>query len=341
MKFHSAYLKLTAFYVLIIMIISVGFSMVLYGISSKEIGRGLGNQAKVFKDLQIIGGPLTRPSQDFEQIRREQLTESAGRLRLNLIYFNLLILLLSSVSSYFLARRTLRPIEDAMDAQNRFTADASHELRTPLTAMRSEIEVALRGKMSLDGAKKLLNSNLEEVEKLEALSTALFNQARYDEESRLSFGDISTQEVVVEAYERIEKMAAIKSVVFENEMIDLAIRGDHQSLVELFVILLDNAIKYSHKNGRISISIHRSGRFAEIRIKDNGLGIKASDLPYIFNRFYRADSSRAREKIPGYGLGLSIAKNIVDLHHGSITAESHGHGSQFLVRLPLISDLPK
>lgn len=334
MIFRSAYLKLTIFYVLIVMFISLVFSGAIYRISSLEIGRGLNRQAGIFRQIppdQHFPVPL----QELEKIRREQTELSNNHLAMNLIYFNILIFVLSAAGSYFFAKKTLRPIEEMMDAQNRFTADASHELKTPLTAMRSEIEVNLRDKkLNLNSAEKLLASNLEEIDKLESLSSALLRLAKYKEETKLNFENLSLSDLVTAAYEKVATLADKKNIEFRNKFENVAVHGDKDSLTELFVILLDNAIKYSPKNSIINIKIEKEGKHAVVKIADRGVGIKESDLPHIFDRFYRADQSRNKEKADGYGLGLSIAKQIVELHSGEISAQSElGKGSTFIVKL--------
>jgi len=336
MHFKIAYLKLTLFYVLIVMVISVGFSVAIYQISSEELGRGLGRQTGILRDFPMNVPTSRNPIiQDLENIKLQQLEESSNHLQRNLIYFNLLILILSFIISYFLAKRTLKPIEEAMGAQNRFTADASHELKTPLTAMRTEIEVSLRDKgLKISDAKKLLGSNLEEIAKLESLSNALLKLTKLEEEIKLEFKELALSEIITEAFEKVESLAADKNIEFETKFKEVPVRGDRQSLVELFVILLDNAIKYSPKKSKISINIKQEKKHATVSIKDRGIGIKASDLPHIFERFYRADQSRSKEKTDGYGLGLSIAKRIVELHGGEISAKSiPGKGSEFIVKL--------
>lgn len=343
MTFKSAYLKLTLYYVLIVMIISLVFSLTIYNISLREIDRGLGRQMRALRELPD-DSQLPFPFQDLERIKLEQQEATNNYLRLNLIYFNILILALSAVISYFLAKRTLRPIEEMVLAQNRFIADASHELKTPLTAIRTEIEVNLRNKkLRLEDSKKLLASNLEEVGKLETLSNALLNLAKYREDIKLEFKKISLSEIIVEAYEKIEKMATKKSIVFScHPALDagsnrIYIKGDKQSLIELFVILLDNAVKYSPKNSKVTINIFKKDKHAAVEVKDHGIGIKASDLPHIFDRFYRADHSRNKEKADGYGLGLSIAKRIVKLHGGTMVCQSSpGKGSEFIIKLPVV-----
>lgn len=328
--FKNAHTKLALFYMMIAMVVSIAFSIALYNISTNEINRGLGKQNKIA--VQMRGNPII---DELENLRQTQLDESAEKLRLNLLYFNFIILILSAVAGYFLSKKTLEPIEEAMDAQNRFTADASHELRTPLTAMRTEIEVAMRDKgMNLSEAKALLESNLEEISKLEILSNALLKLAKNDASATKEFRSVFLPDIIVEAYERIESLAREKNIQFENSFQEIAVLGDREGLLELFVILLDNAVKYSPKKSKINIDIEESGNDAIVKITDRGIGIKASDLPNIFNRFYRADHSRNKEKADGYGLGLSIAKQIVDLHNGKITVESKsGKGSEFTIRL--------
>lgn len=337
--FKSTYIKLTLFYVLVVMCISIAFSVAIYQISSKEINRGLDRQVGVLCDSPGNCAPL---QDSINQIRNDQISQSNQSLQTNLIYFNILILLLSSVGSYFFARFTFRPVEEAFVAQNRFSADASHELRTPLSAMRSEIEVALRDKkLGISESRKLLESNLEEISKLEALSKSLLKLAKLDHEEAKNFQTVNLASVIAESYEKVEKMAKLKNIKINcqppldsDNCAGFNLKADQQSLVELFVILLDNALKYSPKNSSVEVKIEKNDKHFVVRVTDHGEGIKASDLPHIFSRFYRADNSRSKNKVDGYGLGLSIAKNIVELHHGEITAKSlAGNGSEFTVKI--------
>lgn len=318
------------------MLISIIFNVAIYQISFNEIDKGLSRQTVTIRGLPL-NDFFNQGLQNLDDMRASQLRESKTHLINNLIYFNILILIISSVISYFWARKTMKPIEETMLAQNRFTADASHELRTPLTAMKAEIEVNLRGKeLNLGSVKKLLSSNLEEIAKLESLSNALLKLARYEENIKTQFSKVSLEEAAAEAYEKIEKIAQQRSIKFDNNLDDISVLGDRQSLVELFVILIDNAIKYSPKNATINMDIFKENNFGVIKIKDQGMGIKSSDLPYIFNRFYRADASRSKEKIQGYGLGLSIAKRIVELHQGKISVSSKpGKGTEFIIKIPI------
>lgn len=323
---------MSVFYVLIAMAISISFSIAIFNISKNELGRGLGKTFRVI--TQCSPQKLPPGFEDLEHARIEQINEVNGNLQNRLIYFNLVILLISSTLSYFLAKKTLHPLEQAMEGQKRFTADASHELRTPLAAIRAENEVALRDKnLTIKEARDMLQSNIEEIGKLENLSNALLTLARY-EQDKIELKDLDLSQIVVEAYERIEGLAKEKHMTFENELKEIRVVGDRGSLVELFVILLDNAIKYSDEKSKIQIKIGEDGASAFAKIKDHGVGIKHSDLPNIFNRFYRADNSRAKTKVDGYGLGLSLAKQIADLNVAQIRVKSiPGKGSEFKVIL--------
>lgn len=336
MNFRKASLKLTFSYLLIVMLISVTFSIILYQISSLEIDAGLTRQGRILE--QIPDDTVPRPFRNFENIRKEQLDQSNQHLKMNLIYFNLVILVLSGMTSWWLARRTLKPIEEIVDLQNRFTADASHELRTPLTAMRTEIEVLMRDKkVKISDFKNLLKSNLEEIEKLRSLSDSLLKLANYQgKKKNITFDKVSLKDLIQEAYQKILPIAKSKQIQFKFDLKEALVKGNASELVELFIILFDNAVKYSPTNSKVWVNLKKIDHYLEIKVKDEGYGIKATDLPYIFNRFYRADLSRSREQISGYGLGLAIAKQIVESHKGEILVESKlDQGSTFVVKLPL------
>ncbi len=322
---RSAVLRLTLWYLAIIMALSVGFSFFLYRVSADELNRGFHHQAVVYFTQFGIISP--QPQREIE------LSEGRTHLRNDLLLFNLIILLIGGATSYVLARRTLHPIEEALDSQSRFTADASHELRTPLTAMQTEIEVALRDKQLTKGeAKQLLKSNLEEVAKLRALSDGLLRLARQD--NQLLDGQADLRKVATAAISRARPLLAAKSMELQDQIPKVQVKGDEQSLIELMVVLLDNAIKYSDPSKKIILQAVAHSHHVDLKVIDEGYGIKAADLPHIFDRFYRSDASRSKKQTEGYGLGLSIAQKIADLHGGSIEVQSKlGQGTTFVVRL--------
>lgn len=329
--FKSATLRLTAWYLAIIMAISLFFSFTLYHGASRSLEDGLRRQARAFQPRFPLDTSLGGP----DQLYSLQLQDGRQRILLDLIRTNLLIMVLAGLGSYWLARRTLEPIEEALEAQSRFTADASHELRTPLTAMQTEIEVALRdGKLKMAEAKELLKSNLEEIAKLRALSEGLLALSRHQNGEAVPFEEVSLLDVIEEARARLEPILQQTDGRLVVAGDDQTVMGDRDSLVSLLVILIDNAVKYSKAAPDITANLEHQLRGVQLKITDKGIGIKASDLPYIFNRFYRADSSRSKTT-NGYGLGLSIAKQIVEMHNGQIEASSvMGKGTTMTVKLP-------
>lgn len=328
---RSVTVRLTLIYLAIIMAMSIGFSLVIYNISSQELRRSGVLPRGGF--VAMLDDPVRH---SFEVARREQLTIAAQHLQRNLILLNLGTLAVGAVISYGLARKTLQPIEEAFESQGRFTADASHELRTPLTAMQTSIEVGLRNpKLTLTGSKELLQSMLDEVKKLSSLSNGLLKLTRQNGQ------DLPKQPVAVatisdEAIAQLMLAAANKHITLTNKTGTEVVKGDAVSLKEALVILLDNAIKYSPEKTLITITCKTAGRYAYLAVQDQGQGIKATDLGHIFERFYRADSARSRGSVEGYGLGLSIAQQIAQAHGGQLDAKSRpGEGSTFTLKLPL------
>ncbi|HYH74899.1 MAG TPA: HAMP domain-containing sensor histidine kinase [Candidatus Saccharimonadales bacterium] len=322
--------RLTFSYLAIIMAMSIGFSWIFYNTSASELNRpGPGRPVMI----QVLENGQPQAINEFLEERAEE-----GRRRLlgNLIAVNAIALLAGTYISYMLARKTLEPIEAAMEAQSRFTSDASHELRTPLTTIQTENEVALRkANLTLPRAKELLRSNLEEAGKLRILSEGLLQLARA-EQTDIKLQPISLAAVATEAINRVIKPAQDKNIVIEDSVQDMQVNGDQQLLIQALVIVLDNAVKYSPAKTAIQLSAQSDGKYAVVSVTDQGPGISAIDQAHIFDRFYRADVSRTKQQVSGYGLGLSIADKIIRQHNGSIAVQSEpGKGSTFTIKLPL------
>jgi signal transduction histidine kinase len=314
------------------MVICVLFSIVLYGVATTELSRGLHSETqKIYLQFPVFqNSHMLQPESEYDY--------AAHRLLLRLVALNALVLIGAGMASYLLAKRTLSPIEIAHDQQRRFTSDVSHELRTPLTALRMESEVALLSdKSTAQELRETLASNLEEVGKLEQLINNLLRLTRLEEtELRHSFSAVSSKEVLAAAITTVSSVATQREVHIEVDIKDFELYGDYNSLVQLLVILLDNAIKYSRSGDSITVASSQTGEQASIQITDHGVGIEPEALQHIFERFYRADSSRNKTGAEGYGLGLSIAKMIADIHQGDITlASQQGAGTTVTVTLPL------
>lgn len=313
------------------MLISIAFSVAIYRVLIGEFAR--------VERVQRLRRSLQLPS-EFRRpvIDPEVLKESENRLKATLVLVNLSLLGMAGVAGYFLAGRTLKPIQEMVDEQSRFITDASHELRTPLTSLKSEIEVNLRDKnLTLAETRRLLQSNLEEVNNLQYLSDNLIKLTQYQKtDDRKFFEKISLSSVLNEACRKVINLAKHKNIAVLNRTKDYNVMADRQSLIELFVILLDNAIKYSPMGKKIIISAKKIDHSVAINIIDQGVGIEEKDLLRLFDRFYRADKSRTKIEVGGYGLGLSIAKQIAEKHLGVISVESKkGQGSTFTVSLPI------
>lgn len=338
--FGSARIKLTLWYLLIVALITALFSVGIYKGFTQEFDRIL--KIQQLRNSRGLDQPSRPPGSfpDESEPRRldtQLIEESEARIRLIIVLIDLGVLAASAVAGYFLAGRTLRPIEEMVDEQKRFTADASHELRTPLAALRSEIEVSLRDKgLTFAQAKSLLKSNLEEAVKLQAMSNELLSLSKYQGlDTKLNFKPVLIANVLEEAVLRTAPLAKKKDIKVVVISKDGEIEASSSSLVELVVTLLDNAIKFSPKGRKVQVGAKLTGNSILIEVKDEGIGIAEKELTEIFNRFYQADVSRNRDS-QGVGLGLAIAKRIVELHKGVIEVSSKlGHGSTFTVKLPV------
>ena len=334
--FQKARIKLTAWYLLIITIVCFTLSGVIFRIQRSEVNR-FAKAQRMRIEIQFPPEIFLPPKPPI--IDPDLIAETEKRILINLMMLNGIIIVFSGGFGYFLAGKTLKPIKEALDEQDRFISDSSHELRTPLTSLKSAMEVALMDKqLSLDDAKKLIKENIKDVNRLQNLSDSLIKLSKNKEQkNNLNLEDISLSKLINSSIEKIKPQAEHKGVIIKKKIQNCKIKGDQEKLHSLLAILLDNAIKYSPSGKIIQVKTIKSGKKITISVTDHGQGIGKKDLPFIFDRFYRADASRTGSIIPGFGLGLSIAKMIVENHHGSIKVESRpGKGSTFTVTLPQI-----
>ncbi len=284
------------------MVISLFFSAIIYQGATLELSR-IENRQRISK-----------PNPAF-LIDPDIIIETKARIFFSLLTLNGIILVVSGLSGYFLAGKTLDPIKIMMEEQKEFVSNASHELRTPLASLKLQIEVALRSnKMTIAEARELLKSNLDDINNMTKLSNYLLKLNKHQNE-KIEVRQVDLAEVVIESIGKRKVTSKLEKTM---------IKGDSNSLLELVGILLDNAIKYGNGN-EIEISLKNK----VLRITDHGLGMPDSDLPHIFDRFYRGDKARSHD---GYGLGLSIAKQIADNHNAKIKVMSKlGIGTTFKV----------
>jgi len=333
--FRSAVFKLTAAFTAIVMSICVVFSILLYRMAIHELQTGFNNQYTRWYDAYEPFG-LRNPGNP-----AAELALRADHILTQIIYFNILVLIVTAVACYLLARRTLRPIEAAHEQQKRFTADVSHELRTPLTSIKMESEVGLIDpKSPVKELRRVLGSNLEEVERMETLvNNLLLISSMEAGKVREDFTKLDIQTIVETAVHNVDKHAKSKDITINTRLNNCSVRGDQASLTQLFIILIENGIKYSPEGSTITISIFKGKGRVIASIQDKGAGIPSAALPHVFDRFYRADSARSKSASlgsnQGFGLGLSLAKLIADLHGGEIILTStQGSGTNAAVILP-------
>lgn len=224
----------------------------------------------------------------------------------------------------------------SLAAQRRFVADASHELRTPLQAIRTNAEVLRMGGAAVDPAERAqaLDDIVSEAERLGRLVADLLALARADAGMHLDRVPTPLDPILADVYRQARLLGGGRRIVLEGGPAGTVL-GDADALKQLFLILVDNAIKYTPPDGEIRISSARAGDKVAVRVSDNGRGIAPEDLPHIFERFYRADRAR---QAGGSGLGLAIARWIVEEHGGEIAVESApGRGTVFTVTVPAVS----
>lgn len=321
-------LRLTGTYLAIIMAMSVGFSVIFYSVSMRELDR----RPHEISLTDIAPDPDTQLT--FDDYLSNRADEARVSLLVDLVLVNLMALISGGILSYLLAQYTLRPIEENMEAQAQFVSDASHELRTPLTALRTANEVALRDKkLKIADARAVIADNIEDITRLQSLADSMLGLLRDD---TAGFQDgVSLPDVVSDAMSMVVNQAQAKNISVEDAAGDATLYGNARSLTQLLTILLDNAIKYSPEGSAVHVASEIQGRSLILTVKDEGVGMDEETVKNVFTRFYRAEESRSTA---GYGLGLSIAKKIAEAHHGKIAIESTlGEGSIFTVTLPLES----
>jgi heavy metal sensor kinase len=234
-------------------------------------------------------------------------------------------------------------LEDAVQHNQRFIADASHELRTPLTVINGELE-SLAQDGSLPGKTlEILSNILEETERLRRIVEGLFAISRLDSgEREKKWASFDLAELAASTAGQLEPLAEDAGISISSSAPNpVIVEGDKARFKQVVVNLLDNGIKYTPRGGRVRISVTTREGVAVLEVADTGIGIPQEAQPRVFERFFRVDQARSRE-LGGAGLGLSIVKSICAAYGGKIELESkEGAGSRFKVEIPLASNYPK
>ena len=286
-----------------------------------------GSSYGYFKDYTQKGFKIVLMS------RQPQITVLNNLLKVFISIGSVSLILLLLISIY-LTSKTIKPIKETFEKQKQFIANASHELKTPLAIIKTNNSLVLSNKgATVESQGKWLNYIDNQIERMSELLDEMLTLAKLDTNKELKeFSEFDFSKLVNSI------LLTFEAVIFENRielesniLKDIKLKGDKESIKRAVIILLDNAIKYTNKNGKINVDLVQEKNKIKLKVNNTGEGIKKEDLQKIFERFYRVDSSRARET-GGYGLGLSIAKSIVDSHKGKIYAESNvGKDTTFII----------
>ncbi len=305
-NFKAAVVRLTAFYTGGVFLVLLIFTLLVYGLFAAEIG--------VLHEEQ--------ESQQTTEEEQEPLFEEITENLFNILLFSdALLLFLTVFASYFLARKTLAPLEATYMQQKRFVADAAHELRTPLAVLKAGGEVLLQQERTTDQYMQFTAESLEEINRLIDLSNDLLLLAQKNG-SKQTQERVSLSKIVLQQSEGMRLYAETKKVELTvNVDEDVYILGRLNDLSRLILNLLKNAIDYNKQNGVVRIVLAKNASLAVLTVEDTGIGIQSTDIPHIFDRFYKVDRART-QNASGSGLGLSIVKEIVEGHKGIIHVQS-------------------
>ncbi|HUY53524.1 MAG TPA: ATP-binding protein [Candidatus Dormibacteraeota bacterium] len=320
--FKSARVQLTFFYLIAIVFVS---SLTTFGIrivaqnafehQNSDTRNEISSLIREQVGIPLFISPLQKIQQEHDADAQKQLLEWT-------VYFNILAIIIGGPISYWFAGRTLKPIEDAHKLQAKFASDASHELNTPLSVMKTENEVFLRQKSFTETeARNQIVSNLEEVQRLELLTNNLLALSDFTQHGKIKLSSIKSAEVANHAVSQFSKTYSINDRI-EASIDNHKIFGNLESLSQIIVIFLDNALKYSPKNSKIHLIGKRHKNNFVFSVVDNGPGIARKDMPLIFERLYRSDMSRS-SKIPGHGLGLALAKEIANANQAGLSVSNN------------------
>jgi heavy metal sensor kinase len=232
---------------------------------------------------------------------------------------------------------TFARLEQAVGEMRQFTSSIAHELRTPLAALRGEAEIALLHGKNEEDYRRVLSSQLEEFQKLTRIINQLLTLARAEAgELQLQRAPVDLMPMLQDLVEMMAPLAAEKDVALtlDSEAANVTVEGDKEWIERAVLNIIDNAIKYTPEGGRVTVRASAGETAASIEVQDTGAGIPEYALPHVFERFYRADPARGNA-LEGVGLGLSLAKWIVDLHGGTIQVASRiDEGASFTISLP-------
>jgi two-component system, OmpR family, sensor histidine kinase CiaH len=296
--------------------------------------------SSVFMYLTVRSDIQSAASGQFQDGESEQafVSQSLGSLRWQLVAVDAAIVVIIGVGGLLYARRTLRPIRENVAAQKRFVADASHDLRTPLAIMKAEFEVELK-RADLDQATRpVLVSGLEEVDRMSGMVEDLLTLSRIDaHQETLAREPLDLAELARQAVIELSALAAAGGVSLSADAAgDASAVGDTEHVRRALRNVLRNAVEHSPAGATVEVATRRIAAGSQVVVTDHGEGMPPEVLAHVFDRFYRADAARSRDR-GGSGLGLAIARWAIRGMGGDLTAESQaGAGTRVTLTLPAV-----
>ncbi|QQR82835.1 HAMP domain-containing histidine kinase [Candidatus Campbellbacteria bacterium] len=328
--FFKASVKLTAYYSAGVFLVLTLFSVFVYVLFIQNLSFDTDDGG------YVVVTERHRPAND------EEINKTVGareRLLSVLLMTDFVALLIIVIVSYLLSRATLRPIEESYMRQKRFVSDAAHELRTPLSVMKAGAEVLLDRKSTHEEYESFIVEALHEINYMSTMANNLLFLARRDTAQRTrptETIDIST--ACEQHVSFMKSYATSRNVALTGACeASLQVRGRGVDVERLIMNLIKNAVDYNVSGGTVTVSLAKQGEKVVLEVLDTGIGIAPADIPHIFERFYKADTSRDATYTEGSGLGLSMVKEIVDEMDGTITVTSNvGKGTRVHVEIPMV-----
>ncbi len=329
--FRNAAIKISIIFTAIVMVMSLTVSALIYVNTASR-------SSFIFFELlpeqreEIPNTQKLLDADNFTLLMQDQYDATMSRTLIIIIFINTLMLLGIGSLSYILTRRALNDIEQMYVARSQFASYASHSLRTPLANMLLDTEVTLSDdSVSADELREQLRRNLDEINRLKSLSKSLLKLSSIDP-SGLEFKNIDLLDLIkntVERYDPDHSRVKIKTSSKKRANVRVNVSG----IDEVFAILINNAYLYSENESKIEIQMKVKEKMVSVSVNSKGKYIPSDKLKYMFEPYYRAEDAYGGE---GAGLGLALARQIMELHKGTISAYSHSnHTTEFRVELPV------
>lgn len=264
--------------------------------------------------------------------------KSIQQLKESLLISFIILFLVALGLSYYLSARIIKPVKEAYDKQVFFVQDASHEMRTPLAIIKGKIELLTKSIDNIsDNELNHISKIMSEIRRLEKMNSDLLLLSKEDIGQNSTLQEFYLDDIVKDIGGFYNDIAEVINRNFSvNSNINTKVIWDYDKVKRIFVILIENAFKYTNKNGDIIISFKDSNKNIEVSVKDNGIGIKKEDQERIFDRFFRTNDVRGKN-IDGSGIGLSVLKSICKTLRIEVTLNSEfGKGSEFILLIPKV-----